>query len=110
MKRKILSKGQASWLVIIAFVVIIGFDVLLAVDSEVGNTYSERIRHWTNSWWWLGHLIAAGCGLLIWHWHRNNATPGEQVTGRKKKHLINLLLLVMSFIIGIAFCELIGFY
>lgn len=110
MDKTIISKENARWMVIALFVVIIGFDIFLAVDSEVGNTYSEVLRDKTNSWWWMAHLVTAGCGLLAWHWFRNNAAPGDQVKGRKSKHLLNLLLLILSFIVGIAFCELIGFY
>lgn len=105
-----ISVKTMSYVVIALFVAVIGFDIYLAMDGLTGNTYSEIIRTKTNSWWWLGHLITAGMGLLAWHFFRNNILPGEEVKGRKTRHLLNLLFLVLAFIIGIAFCELIGFY
>lgn len=105
-----ISVKAMGYVVIALFVAVIGFDIYLAMDGLTGNTYSEIIRTRTNSWWWLGHLITAGMGLLAWHFFRNNILPGEEVRGRKSRHLLNLLFLVLAFIIGIAFCELIGFY
>jgi hypothetical protein len=95
--------------VIFMTVALIGFDVYLASDDIVGNTYSEQIRAWADEWWWLGHLIAAAMFFLAWHWFRNNATPGATPTN-KQKLWTNFLLLLLSCAFGAAIAEMIGFY
>jgi len=50
------------------FVVIVGWDVYLALDGRRANTISARIRDWDRKFGGIKLLMAAGFGLLLGHW------------------------------------------
>lgn len=63
-----MSPIATSAFVAIAFALLVGFDIYLAVDGVDGNTYSERIRRWNEKWVITAYLMALGLGLLLGHW------------------------------------------
>lgn len=63
-----MSKRGAGIFVIVAVLVLGGIDIMLAMDSLPGNTYSERIREWGYAYRWLPYLLAGAFGALLTHW------------------------------------------
>ena len=47
---------------------VIAFDVWLAKDSKLGNTYSEVLRAWFKAWTPLWYAVSFGLGVLMGHW------------------------------------------
>ncbi len=63
-----MSRRAVIALMIGFFVVIVGIDILLAINAKTGDTYSEVIRH---LWWqapFIGAVIVGGMGVLAGHW------------------------------------------
>jgi len=52
---------------VVAFVVLVGFDIWFAVDGKKGNTYSENIRKWGRAWPPFKLVFCFTLGLLAGH-------------------------------------------
>ena len=63
-----MTAGATKALVILVTVILIAFDIILAVDRREGNTYSEVIREWFWRFEPLYYAVAFGMGVLMGHW------------------------------------------
>ena len=54
--------------IILAVLAVILYDIYLAQDDVLGNTYSEVLRGWFKSFVWLYYLTAFVIGTLMAHW------------------------------------------
>lgn len=63
-----MSIAATKALVIMVVLILVAFDILLAVDRREGNTYSEVIREWFWRFEPLYYGVAFGLGVLMGHW------------------------------------------
>ena len=59
---------------IVLAVLVIGIDIVLAVNKNKGDTYSEALRAAGKKWIAVVILISFGMGLLAGHWFWSSAS------------------------------------
>lgn len=87
-----LSATRIGIFVIVATVLLSGFDLYLNWDSIPGNTYSQRIREWGVQYSWLPYLVSAFLGALATHWFAKRNKDGAY--DRRKKAIVTLTLIL----------------
>jgi hypothetical protein len=63
-----MSNLAVSITMAVIFLLIVVWDVALALDGRRGNTISARVRDWDRRFGGLKLLISMGMGLLAGHW------------------------------------------
>lgn len=63
-----MTPAAVSAIMGVLFVLIVGWDVYLALDGRKGNTISARLREWDRRFGGVKLLISFGFGLLAGHW------------------------------------------